>query len=76
MTQMHDPIAFRMAMIKRGLETEMLGFRLTAKAPPCFTIIRREFGIKTPRGPNGKREAYETFCKQFGFTPKDKPIAT
>ena len=61
---------FRMVMIKHGLEAEMRGWRLTAKAPRCFVIIAREFGIKAKRGPEGKRAAYETFCQRFGFEVK------
>jgi hypothetical protein len=37
---------FRMATIVRGMKLEMVGMRLTAKAPSCFTIARREFGLK------------------------------
>lgn len=58
----------RMTMIRRGLEAEMRGMRLTRKAPSTFTIISKEFGIKTKRG--DKRGAYEEFCNRFGFTPK------
>jgi hypothetical protein len=65
-----SPRDFRFRMIKMGLEAEMRGMRLTSKAPACFTIIKREFGIKVPRGTNGKRLAYEAYCKQFGFEPK------
>jgi len=73
-----SPTDFRMTMIKMGLEAEMKGFRLTGKAPPCFTIIAREFGIKAKRGPLGKRAAYEEFCKRFGFDAKpiDAPTPT
>ncbi len=64
------PVDFRIKMIKLGLEAEMRGMRLTAKAPPCFKIIAVEFGIKAKRGPAGKRAAYEAFCEKFGLTPK------
>jgi len=37
---------FRLATIVRGMKLEMVGMRLTAKAPSCFTIARREFGLK------------------------------
>ena len=36
---------FRMLTIIKGMKLEMLGMRLTAKAPSCFTIARREFGL-------------------------------
>jgi len=58
----------RMFMIKQGLEAEMLGMRLTRKAPPCFSIIRDEFGIKVVK--RNKRAAYLIFCERFGFEPK------
>lgn len=63
----------RLFMIKQGLEMEMIGMRLTAKAPACFTTIAKEFGIKVKRGSGdaGKRAAYEAYCKRFGFEPKE-----
>ena len=63
----------RLAVIKQGLELEMQGIRLTAKAPRCFKIIADEFGIKAKRGPEGKRAAYQAFCERF-FPAK--PAAT
>lgn len=62
--------AMRMLTIKFGLECEMRGMRLTSKAPRCFKIIADEYGIKAKRTPTGKRDAYEAFCKRFGFEPK------
>ena len=61
---------FRLLTIKSGLELEMKGMRLTSKAPRCFSIIAREFGIKAKRSPDGKRAAYVAFCERFGFEPK------
>ena len=39
---------FRMEMILRGLKFELKfpGARMTAKAPKCSTIVRREYGLK------------------------------
>jgi glucose-6-phosphate dehydrogenase assembly protein OpcA len=39
---------YRMATIIMGMKAEMRGMRLTskAKAPSCFTIARREFGLR------------------------------
>jgi hypothetical protein len=39
--------SIRLRMIRRGLEMEIKvpGMRLTAKAPKCSTILRREFGL-------------------------------
>jgi hypothetical protein len=66
------PGDLRIFMIKQGLEMEMIGMRLTAKAPPCFRIIATEFGIKVKRGSGdaGKRAAYEAFCTRFGYEAK------
>lgn len=39
---------FRLRMIYRGLEFEVENpnMRLTAKAPKCSTLVKREFGLK------------------------------
>lgn len=57
---------YRLHMIKRGLEAEMIGMRLTRKAPSCFSIVKREYGLKG----RDKRKVYEAFCAMFGFEPK------
>jgi hypothetical protein len=49
---------YRMLHLKMGLAMEMKGMRLTAKAPPCFKIIKQEFGLK-----GTKQAVYEQFCK-------------
>ena len=38
--------AFRLITIRQGLKAESRGFRLTAKAPSCLSIVKKEFGIK------------------------------
>ena len=38
--------AFRLLTIRQGLKAEMVGMRLTRKAPSCLSIVKREFGIK------------------------------
>jgi len=38
--------AFRLLTIRQGLRAEMVGMRLTRKAPSCLSIVKREFGIK------------------------------
>jgi hypothetical protein len=38
--------AFRLLTIRQGLKAEMVGMRLTLKAPSCLSIVKREFGIK------------------------------
>lgn len=49
-TQIFDGAAavnvYRLATIVSGLRLEMKGMRLTAKAPSCFSIAKREFGLK------------------------------
>jgi hypothetical protein len=57
---------FRLATIKMGLEAELRGFRLTSRAPKCFSIIKKEYGIK-----GDKLKAYREFCSRFEFTPKE-----
>src|SRR5688500_1616927 len=37
---------YRMLNILMGLKLELRGMRLTRKAPSCFSIARREFGLK------------------------------
>jgi len=38
--------SLRAHMLRIGLESELKGFRLTNKAPSCYTIIKRELGFK------------------------------
>lgn len=59
---------YRLLTIKHGMEIEFRGFRLTRKAPSCFTIVRREFGLK-----GNKRKLYEQFCNMHGFEAKPAP---
>lgn len=56
---------YRLLTIKSGMELEFKGIRLTRKAPSCFTIVRREFGLK-----GNKRKLYEQFCEMHGFEAK------
>lgn len=56
---------YRILTIKSGMELEMKGIRLTRKAPSCFTIARKEFGLK-----GNKRKLYEQFCRMHGLEPK------
>lgn len=38
---------FRMVTLLRGMKSEFkTGMRMTSKAPSCFTIVRREYGLK------------------------------
>ena len=38
--------AFRIKMLLMGLKTEIRGMRLTYKGPTCYSIIKKEFGLK------------------------------
>ena len=37
---------YRMQTLARGLRMELRGMRLTRKAPTCYSIIKREYGLK------------------------------
>jgi hypothetical protein len=37
---------YRIATIISGMKLEMLGMRLSRKAPSCFTIARKQYGLK------------------------------
>ena len=39
-------IGFRWSMIGQGIQMEMRGMRLTAKAPPCSAIVKNEYGVR------------------------------
>jgi len=39
-------IGFRWKMIEQGIQMEMRGMRMTAKAPPCSSIVKREYGVR------------------------------
>ena len=57
--------SLREFMIKQGLEAEICGWRLTARAPRCFSIIRDEYGIKG----RDKMAKYLKFCAILGVQP-------
>lgn len=62
---------YRLLMIKSGMESEHIrGMRLTRKVPSCFTIVKKEFGLK-----GNKLKVYQTFCAMHGFDvhPDMKP---
>lgn len=37
---------YRMLTIIQGMKMEMLGMRLTRKAPSCFRIAKEQYGLK------------------------------
>ena len=39
-------IQIRWGMIERGIQMEMKGLRMTAKAPSCSSIVKREYGVR------------------------------
>ena len=39
-------IGFRWSMMERGIQMEMKGMRMTAKAPPCSAIVKNEYGVR------------------------------
>jgi len=39
-------ITYRWGMMERGIQMEMRGMRLTAKAPPCSAIVKNEYGVR------------------------------
>lgn len=53
---------YRILTIKMGMELEMKGERLTRGAPSCFTIARREFGLR-----GNKPAIYRVFCAMHGL---------
>lgn len=60
----------RTLTIKQGLEMEMNGMKLTAKAPSCYTIIREELGI---RG-RDKLPRYFQYCHMVGMEPSRRVL--
>jgi hypothetical protein len=60
-----DVDTYRLLTIRMGLKAEAMGMRLTAKAPSCLSIVKREFGFK------GNREKvtaqFETMLKANGI---------
>lgn len=53
---------YRLLMIKQGMKLELKGIRLTRKAPSCFTIARKEFGLK-----GNKEKILQDFCTMHGL---------
>lgn len=39
-------IGFRWMMLQQGIKTEMMGMRLTSKAPAASAIVKREYGVR------------------------------
>ena len=60
--------AFRLLTIRQGLKAEMVGMRLTAKAPSCLSIVKREFGIKA-RTAADALPLFEAQLREMGILP-------
>jgi hypothetical protein len=60
--------AFRLLTIRQGLKAEMVGMRLTRRAPSCLSIVKKEFGIKAKTA----KEAlplFEAYLQTLGLLP-------
>ena len=60
--------AFRLLTIRQGLKAEMVGMRLTLKAPSCLSIVKREFGIKA-RTAADALPIFEAQLREMGILP-------
>jgi hypothetical protein len=60
--------AFRLLTIRQGLKAEMVGMRLTRKAPSCLSIVKREFGIKA-RTAADALPLFEAQLREMGILP-------
>jgi hypothetical protein len=59
-----DIRAYRLVVMKTGLELECMGINLTRQS--IAQQIRKEFHITARK----KIDVYKQFCKMHGFTPK------
>ena len=58
--------AYRLLTIRQGLKAEMVGMRLTAKAPSCLSIVKKEFGIKA-RTAKDALPLFEAHLRELGI---------
>jgi hypothetical protein len=64
----HPTRPVREMMIAMGLKSEILyGMRMTAKAPPCNSIVAKEYGCK-----GSKVKRYMQFCEMTDQKPDPK----
>lgn len=54
----------RVMMIHQGLCAEERGMRLTAKAPSCLSICKKQYGLKGSR--ENVRRAFESMMREMG----------
>jgi len=60
--------AYRLMTIRQGLKAEMVGMRLTRKAPSCLSIVKKEFGIKAKTATQAL-PLFEEYLKSLGLLP-------
>lgn len=41
-----DINVYRLLVLRQGMKAEMIGMRLTRKGPSCFSVVKKEFGLK------------------------------
>lgn len=49
---------FRTKMLLRGIKAELRGMRLTSRGPSCYSIIKKEYGLK-----GNKQKVHDQFEK-------------
>jgi hypothetical protein len=55
----------RLLTLHKGLKMEMIGLRLTGKAPTCYSIVKKEFGFK---GNKAKvLQQLEDYLEEIGY---------
>lgn len=54
----------RVLMIHQGLRMEEKGMRMTARAPTCLSICKKEYGLKGSR--ETIRRAFEAIMREMG----------
>jgi hypothetical protein len=60
--------AFRLLTIRQGLKAEMVGMRLTRRAPSCLSIVKKEFGIKAKTAKDAL-PLFEAYLQTLGILP-------
>ena len=66
---------YRILTMRKGLVLETRyngGFRLTAKAPTCYSMVKREFGFKGNR--NKVLYQFEKLLRESGFPPDNSIV--
>lgn len=66
-TGQRDIALYRLLTLHMGLKAEMRGMRLTRKAPSCFSIVKKEFGLK-----GSKQKVFDAFVALLEQHKKDR----